>query len=114
MRLMGFATIVGLGLLAGCAGSVGPGQPILDHPANPDAAQSPAPAASGTLTIDPSGAAPVVATTATAPVVAGLFACPMHPEVRSNNPNDRCPKCNMKINKPVRAASMPAGHEGHG
>lgn len=51
-----------------------------------------------------------------------LYACPMHPEVTSTNPNDRCPKCNMKINKPVKqgAATKPApsapagGNAGHG
>ena len=51
-----------------------------------------------------------------------LYACPMHPEVTSTNPNERCPKCNMKINKPVKQAAAPStapaapagGHAGHG
>jgi hypothetical protein len=56
-----------------------------------------------------------------------LYVCPMHPEVVSLNPNDLCPKCNMKINKPVRPATAPApvpaplapagghdAHQGHG
>jgi hypothetical protein len=31
----------------------------------------------------------------------------MHAEVTSTNPNDRCPKCKMKINKPVKQATAP-------
>ncbi len=36
-----------------------------------------------------------------------LYACPMHKEVTSTNPNERCPKCKMKINKPVKKAAAP-------
>lgn len=47
-------------------------------------------------------------TSPTAPSGA-LYACPMHPEVTSTSPNERCPKCGMKINKPVKpAATAPA------
>lgn len=42
------------------------------------------------------------------------YECPMHPEITSRDPSRRCPKCNMKINKPVNDGGSPKGHEGHG
>ena len=110
-----------LALLGGCAGDVRTAELGAEHPASPSAAEAPLPPPSQTLAIDtaaaPSGDAPGVippqvrgpgGTPATAP--AGVrYACPMHPEVTSADPNARCPKCGMKVNKPVKsAATAPA------
>jgi len=43
-----------------------------------------------------------------------LYECPMHPEITFRDPSRRCPKCNMKINKPMKDGGSPTGHEGHG
>ena len=46
-----------------------------------------------------------------------LYQCPMHPEVTARDPERRCPKCKMKINKPVKndgSAPLHQGHGGHG
>jgi hypothetical protein len=121
MRFTAVRAGLALALLNGCVGPVATAPLPASHPANPAAPEAPMPPASSTLAIDDKDSGPLTpgarpATTA----VAGLYACPMHPDVTSRNPNDRCPKCGMRINKPVTATTAPAtrpaaapDHAGH-
>lgn len=93
--------------LCGCAARPSHVQTAADHPANPAAA-------TGLLVTTTEGesadAAPTVVSSvgqehgaselpAQAPVA--LYMCPMHPDVTSNDPTARCPRCGMLINKPI-------------
>ena len=42
-----------------------------------------------------------------------MYQCPMHPEVTSTDPSQRCPKCNMKIDRPVKDGGTAKGHQDH-
>jgi Cu(I)/Ag(I) efflux system membrane fusion protein len=58
------------------------------------------------------GAAGPAATTATAPAAKGRYFCPMHPEVASDDPNARCPKCGGMKLVPRPAATAAPGSPG--
>jgi hypothetical protein len=123
MRMHCLLVSLALAMGGGCAGGVKHSEPGRDHPASPSAAEAPTPPPSKTLAIDapvrPSAeergvVPPEVRNSATTQSGMMLYACPMHADVTSMNPNDRCPKCGMKINKPVKRGTSPATKPGAG
>lgn len=130
-------TLIAIATLAwGCT----PGAYIHDvnpnHPAGPSAPEGMLPAPSRTLAIEdapsPSGEAAMpddahsgggmdhgthregATQSSSQQSDEALYQCPMHADVTSRDPERRCPKCNMKINKPVKDGGSTPGHEGHG
>jgi len=113
--------------IVGCAASYHEPTLPADHPANPSASSAAIPESSHTLLVTeqsadrpPSpgglhkghGASPIDASprqpavhehTAAEPsdpsASATLYVCPMHPETTSGEPDQRCPKCGMKLVK---------------
>jgi rubrerythrin len=106
--------------LAGCASSYSEPELTSDHPANPAATESPGPPRSRIL--DLATAEPIApiqpahheemhhsdraegghmhgARASTEPAQATVYVCPKHPEVKSDQPDQRCPKCGMKLKK---------------
>jgi hypothetical protein len=115
--------IAALTTLGGCASSYREPAIPADHPASASAAESPPMVRSRTLEIAadkpaPPPPPPAVSIEKTAggepgpggatPVRAGdaatVYTCPMHPEVTSDRPDQRCPKCKMKLKPSVGGA----------
>jgi hypothetical protein len=126
MRTTGIVVL--LLVLVGCASDAGPSTPTPpDHPAAANAQSSDLPRPRLSLSMPQHGGlAQQAASPATQPATQPatrpsegpqLYACPMHPQVTSADPNARCPECGMKINKPVAApapAEEPGDHAHHG
>jgi hypothetical protein len=72
-------------LVAACANAPPPASQSAGDPSNPAAEETPAPMAVVTSATVDAGATPVV------------YACPMHPEVTSTQPGQKCPKCGMAL-----------------
>ena len=113
-------------LVAGCAAQPDAAEVPADHPANPAAAEAPAPPSSQTLALPALAAAapPAAPTTSPGPAVTGaaaggatVYTCPHHPEVTSDRPGE-CPKCHMKLrpkaSPPGAPATTPHDADGHG
>lgn len=71
------------------------------HPGNPDAGSLPAAGEPVQGTADGHSHGHTPAAVEGAGEDTARFVCPMHPHITSSNPEDRCPECGMKINKPV-------------
>lgn len=102
-------------VLCGCVGSYTAGPPGTDHPASAGARSATVRPGSGTLGLgtgepppppaaahaghEMKGPAPADAPQPSSPAsAAGIFTCPMHSEVSSDQPG-RCPKCGMRLVK---------------
>lgn len=69
-------------VLGACSPGAAPVSRASNDPSNPSA---------------PEGMNPAVAVTEPHAHAATVYACPMHPEVTSDKPDQTCPKCGMKL-----------------
>ncbi len=130
-------TLIGITIAAwGCTPQASMHDLKPDHPAHPQATEGMLPGPSTTLAIGDAPSPPAEggkphgvdsgrrtnhgthraggAEANSREAAEALYQCPMHPEVTSRDPERRCPKCNMKINKLVKDGGSAPRHEGHG
>ncbi|HYD01636.1 MAG TPA: heavy metal-binding domain-containing protein [Phycisphaerales bacterium] len=101
--MLRLTALTSLLILASCASP--PARTVAggDHPANPAAGSNPEVPSTQPGRHDHAGHGQRAAVAAQAV----LYQCPMHPKVTSTNPEERCPECGMKINRPVKNGGRP-------
>ena len=82
-----FLVAIPAAAVAACAAAPPPPSVSANDPSNPDAVETPAPPAIVTAAVVDAGTTPAAA----------VYACPMHPEVTSTQPGQKCPKCGMTL-----------------
>jgi hypothetical protein len=104
--------LIAAAMVGGCA--AGGGEALSpDHPAHPDAVEAPVPSGSSTLALDGTDVGTSADPSATeardgaARPGAAVYACPMHPKVRSSSPGT-CPECGMALKPVVGSPAAPA------
>lgn len=115
MKVRGILALFALIAVTGCFCAGRPkSTPAKKHPANPLAAEAPAPAASDALKapppIDGDGAAPGTGSAAANPADAlaspAAYTCPHHPRVMDAEPGD-CPYCGMTLEPTASKQTSP-------
>ena len=121
MLIRSLLLALGVAALSGCSSQQSATETPGNHPANPTAAEGPAPEPSRTLQ-DQATSPAQHPRGGQADTAATIYTCPHHPEVTSNQPGV-CPKCDMKLQpkkqsptsgSPSNAGGSSSSHQGHG